>query len=58
VLCQTLVYEISNISGLPPDLIESIKLRFKTGRPLVGADEQFTIERSLPHGNVTATSNY
>ena len=45
---------ISNISGLPPDLIESIKLRFKTGLPLVGADEQFTIERSLPHGNVAA----
>ena len=45
---------ISNISGLPHDLIESIKLRFKTGLPLVGADEQFTIERSLPHGNVAA----
>ena len=45
---------ISNISGLPQDLIESIKLRFKTGQPLVGSDEQFVIERSLPHGNVAA----
>ena len=45
---------ISNISGLPQDLIESIKLRFRTGQPLVGADEQFVIKRSLPHGNVAA----
>jgi len=45
---------ISNISGLPQDLIQSIKVRFKTGLPLVGTDEQFIIERSLPHGNVAA----
>ncbi len=45
---------ISNISGLPQDLIESIKLRFKTGLPLTDAGEEFTIERTLPHGNVAA----
>ena len=45
---------ISNISGLPQDLIQSIKMRLKSGLPLVGADEQFNIERSLPHGNVAA----
>lgn len=45
---------ISNISGLPQDLIESIRLRLKTGLPLVAADEQFIIRRTLPHGNVAA----
>lgn len=45
---------ISNISRLPKDLIEAIRLRFRTGLPLVGTDEQFTIERTLPHGNVAA----
>lgn len=45
---------ISNISGLPRDLIQSIKVRLKSGLPLVGADEQFIIQRSLPHGNVAA----
>lgn len=45
---------ISNISGLPQDLIQSIKVRLKSGLPLVGVDEQFIIERSLPHGNVAA----
>jgi transposase len=45
---------IANISGLPQDLIESIRVRLKTGQPLVSADDQFTIERTLPHGNVVA----
>ena len=45
---------ISNLSGLPQDLIASIKVRLKSGTPLVAADEHFTIERSLPHGNVSA----
>ena len=45
---------IANISRLPQDLIASIKVRFKTGQPLVNADEQFIIERTLPHGNVAA----
>ena len=39
---------------MPQDLIESIKVRLKSGTPLVAADEHFTIERSLPHGNVSA----
>ena len=45
---------ISNLSGLPQDLIASINVRLKSGTPLVAADEHFTIERSLPHGNVSA----
>ena len=45
---------ISNISGLPQDLIESIKLRFKSGLPLVSSDQQFAIQRTLPHGHVAA----
>jgi transposase len=45
---------IANISKLPQDLIESIKLRFRTGQPLVNADDHFSIERTLPHGNVAA----
>lgn len=41
---------ICNISHLPPDVIETIRERLKSGKPL--AANGFSIVRSLPHGHV------
>jgi transposase len=41
---------IANISHLPPDIIETIKHRLKSGKPLSG--NGFSVIRSLPHGHV------
>lgn len=44
---------LANISCLPLDVIETLDLCLK-GRRLVAPEEAFTIQRSLPHGNVAA----
>jgi hypothetical protein len=44
---------LGNLSHLPPEIIEAIR-RMLAGRVLVDLDEQFEIERSLPHGHVAA----
>ncbi len=41
---------LANISHLPSDLIETIRVRLKSGKPLTGTG--FSIQRSLPHGHV------
>ena len=46
---------LANLSHLPATTIEAIRRSLK-GEPLVGADEAFTIERSLPHGHVAAVA--
>jgi transposase len=45
---------IANLSCLPDDLIEVIKQRLASGKPLVGDGGSFDIVRTLPHGNVQA----
>lgn len=45
---------LGNLSDLPADLIDAMKQRLETGRPLVEAGEAVTTQRSLPHGNVAA----
>jgi hypothetical protein len=44
---------VGNISHLPAHVIDGIRAML-AGRELVDADEQFAIERSLPHGHVAA----
>ena len=44
---------IANVSKLPPAALEALR-RALAGETLVGADEAFAIERSLPHGPVAA----
>jgi hypothetical protein len=44
---------LGNLSHLPIEIIEAIR-RMLAGRVLVDLDEQFEIERSLPHGHVAA----
>ncbi|MBI2239134.1 MAG: IS1634 family transposase [Actinobacteria bacterium] len=46
---------VGNISHLPPELIEAVR-RGLAGERLVSATDQFTIERSLPHGHVAAAA--
>lgn len=46
---------VGNISHLPPELIEAVR-RGLAGERLVSATDQFTIERSLPHGHVAAVA--
>jgi transposase len=43
---------IANISHLPSDLIEAIRQRLKTGKPL--SLDGFSIHRTLPHGHAAA----
>ena len=45
---------LGNLSDLPDDLIDVIKNRLASDKPLVGNDSSFKITRSLPHGNVNA----
>ncbi len=44
---------VANISRLPPEAIEAVR-RVLQGEALLGVGEAFRIERSLPHGHVTA----
>ena len=44
---------LGNLSHLPIEVIEAIRAML-AGRRLVDLDEDFEIERSLPHGHVTA----
>jgi hypothetical protein len=44
---------IANVSRLPPAALEALR-RALAGETLVGVDEAFEIERSLPHGHVGA----
>jgi len=45
---------LTNLSMLPADVIEGIKVLLKGGTATPSVDEVFTIERSLPHGHVAA----
>ena len=44
---------LGNLSHLPPEIIDVIRAML-AGRRLVDLDEDFAIERSLPHGHVAA----
>lgn len=44
---------IANVSKLPPVALDALR-RALAGQTLVGADEAFEVERSLPHGHVAA----
>src|SRR4051794_41954365 len=44
---------IANVSKLPPGALEALR-RALAGQTLVAAGEAFEIERSLPHGPVSA----
>lgn len=45
---------LANISCLPAEVIEGLKVLLKGGVAVPSAEEVFTVERSLPHGHVTA----
>lgn len=44
---------IANVSKLPPAALDALR-RALAGQTLVGAEEAFEVERSLPHGHVVA----
>jgi hypothetical protein len=44
---------LANLTGLPPESIEALRATLK-GRTLVDAEEEFEVERSVPHGDVAA----
>ena len=44
---------LGNLSHLPPEIIDAIRAML-AGRRLVDLDDDFEIERSLPHGHVAA----
>ena len=44
---------LGNLSHLPPEIIDVIRAML-AGRRLVDLDEDFEIERSLPHGHIAA----
>jgi transposase len=45
---------IANLSSLPGDIVEGLKVLLRGGVAVPSAQEVFTIERSLPHGHVAA----
>lgn len=45
---------LANLSCLPPDVIEGLKVLLRGGVAVASAAEVFTVERSLPHGHVAA----
>lgn len=45
---------LANISCLPTEVIEGLKVLLKGGVAVPSADDIFTVERSLPHGHVAA----
>jgi hypothetical protein len=46
---------LSNLSKLPPEVIAAVEATLK-GQPLVAAGSEFTLARSLPHGDVAAVA--
>lgn len=45
---------LANISCLPAEVIEGLRVLLKGGVAVPSAEEVFTVERSLPHGHVAA----
>ena len=45
---------LANLSCLPAEVIEGLKVLLKGGVAVPSADEVFTVERRLPHGHVAA----
>ena len=45
---------LANLSSLPTEVIEGLKVLLKGGVAVPSADDVFTVERSLPHGHVAA----
>jgi transposase len=45
---------LTNLSCLPAEVIEGLKILLKGGVAVPSAEEVFTVERSLPHGHVAA----
>jgi hypothetical protein len=45
---------LANISCLPTEVIEGLRVLLKGGVAVPSAEEVFTVERSLPHGHVAA----
>jgi len=45
---------IANLSKLPPDVVEGIRVLLKGGTAVANPSEAFDIVRSLPHGHVAA----
>ncbi len=45
---------LANISCLPAEVVEGLKVLLKGGVAVPSAEEVFTVERSLPHGHVAA----
>lgn len=45
---------LANISCLPAEVIEGLKVLLKGGVAVPSTEEVFTVERSLPHGHVAA----
>jgi hypothetical protein len=45
---------LANLSCLPEEVIEGLKVLLRGGVAVPSADEVFVVERSLPHGNVAA----
>jgi hypothetical protein len=45
---------LANLSCLPGEVIEGLKVLLRGGVAVASASELFTVERSLPHGNVAA----
>ena len=45
---------LANISCLPAEVIEGLKVLLKGGVAVASAEDVFTVERSLPHGHVAA----
>ena len=45
---------LANLSCLPAEVIEGLRILLKGGVAVPSADEVFTVERSLPHGHVAA----
>jgi hypothetical protein len=45
---------LANLSSLPTEVIEGLKVLLRGGVAVSSVDEAFVIERSLPHGHVAA----
>lgn len=45
---------LANLSCLPAEVVEGLKVLLKGGVAVPSAEEVFTVERSLPHGHVAA----
>jgi hypothetical protein len=45
---------LANLSCLPDDVIEGLKVLLRGGVAVPSVDEVFTVERTLPHGHVAA----